>query len=142
MTLPNPNSRLILAVEDRPQLVINQFRFSSGLEEMGFTLHDEMPATQEDAIRLTKELNPGLILMDSDLDQEYSGLDVWKALREAGFEGVVLMNSQSGFAEFQYEVRRTSPGWNDPNFKLEFDVSKRSGDLRFVLSRLVEQGLV
>jgi len=94
----------ILLVEDNRLIA---FSLKDELESFGYNVH--VAYSVDDAIKSAKILNPGLILMDVNLNDEKDGIDCMKAINgEVGFIPNIYL---SGYDREDVRVRanETSP---------------------------------
>ena len=81
-------NRKILIVED--QRIIASV-YSMLLSKMGYDV--TIAATISDAQMKCKELNPELIIMDVQLNEKLSGIDLARQLRTEGYESLILFTT-------------------------------------------------
>ena len=81
-------NRKILIVED--QRIIASV-YSMLLSKMGYDV--TIAATISDAHMKCKELNPELIIMDVQLNEKLSGIDLARQLRTEGYESLILFTT-------------------------------------------------
>ena len=83
----HPN--ILVAIEDDPAFQV-LIRATLG-EEPELRLYDEMPASVDRAVEVTREVQPELIILDHNLDGEMVGLGAAPKLKEAAPDAKILL---------------------------------------------------
>jgi len=81
----------IMFVDDETYLIRQQWRLSGCLKDHQRVGHEKFTSIER-TLKLVKEFNPDIILMDYDLGRGITGISVIKALRESGYKGRFIAN--------------------------------------------------
>jgi DNA-binding NarL/FixJ family response regulator len=95
--------RVLVAVEDDPDFQ-RLIRVTLS-EDPRLSLAEDVPATIQDAVELAREVQPGLIVLDHNLQGKMVGLTGAKKLKEAAPEAKILLFTAYDVAA---EARRES----------------------------------